>query len=139
MHNEQCGKIKVLSGELKKEIQNGIPVCRNRQLFLHHYFPALYFGVIAFTQIFDFLTARVPVLGIKNKPYINQSGAVALLAVSIAVFENNIPTSLEVFPIGSTDITNDIATGLKLPMPLAEQLKAALADMRAPRYAHEWD
>ena len=22
---------------------------------------------------------------------------------------------------------------------VAEQLKAALADMRAPRYAHEWD
>ncbi|MCX6701749.1 MAG: hypothetical protein NTX96_00950, partial [Candidatus Zambryskibacteria bacterium] len=29
--------------------------------------------------------------------------------LSIVVFENNIPISLEVFPIGSTDITNDIA------------------------------
>ena len=43
--------------------------------------------------------------------------------VSIAVFENNIPISLEVFPIGSTDITNDIALGLKVPLDEAEQIK----------------
>src|SRR3989344_102311 len=33
--------------------------------------------------------------------------------ISIVVFENNIPISLEVFPIGGADITNDIALGLK--------------------------
>ncbi len=33
--------------------------------------------------------------------------------VSIAVFEEGIPTSLKVFSIGSIDITNDIALGLK--------------------------
>lgn len=43
--------------------------------------------------------------------------------VSISVFENNIPTSLEVFPIGSNDITNDIALGLKVPLEEAEQIK----------------
>jgi cell division protein FtsA len=43
--------------------------------------------------------------------------------VSIAVFENNMPISLEVFPIGSTDITNDIALGLKVPLEEAEQVK----------------
>ena len=43
--------------------------------------------------------------------------------VSIAVFENNIPVSLEVFPIGSTDITNDIALGFKIPLEEAEQIK----------------
>lgn len=43
--------------------------------------------------------------------------------VSIAVFENNTPVSLEVFPIGSSDITNDIALGLKLPLEEAEQIK----------------
>jgi len=43
--------------------------------------------------------------------------------VSIAVFENGIPQSLEVFPIGSTDITNDIALGLKVPIEEAEQIK----------------
>ena len=54
--------------------------------------------------------------------------------VSIAVFENNIPTSLEVFPIGSTDITNDIALGLKLPLEEAEQIKiGAITGSSYPR------
>ena len=59
----------------------------------------------------------------------NQKVAGCLLAnigaetVSIVVFENNLPISLEVFPIGSTDITNDIALGLKVPIEEAETLK----------------
>ena len=43
--------------------------------------------------------------------------------ISVVVFENNIPISLEVFPIGSTDITNDIALGLKIPLEEAENIK----------------
>ncbi len=43
--------------------------------------------------------------------------------ITIVVFENNIPISLEVFPIGSTDITNDIALGLKIPLEEAENIK----------------
>jgi cell division protein FtsA len=43
--------------------------------------------------------------------------------VSIAVFENNIPISLKVFPIGGTDITNDIALGLKVSLDEAEEIK----------------
>ncbi|MBU6431368.1 MAG: cell division protein FtsA [Patescibacteria group bacterium] len=43
--------------------------------------------------------------------------------VSVAVFENNIPISLEIFPIGGIDITNDIALGLKIPLEEAERLK----------------
>jgi cell division protein FtsA len=43
--------------------------------------------------------------------------------VSIVVFENNVPISLEVFPIGSNDITNDIALGLKIPLEEAEKAK----------------
>lgn len=43
--------------------------------------------------------------------------------VSIVVFENNMPISLEVFPIGGTDITNDIALTLKIPIEEAEQIK----------------
>ncbi len=43
--------------------------------------------------------------------------------VSIIVYEDNIPISLEVFPIGSTDITNDIALGLKIPLEDAEEIK----------------
>ncbi|MBI5126511.1 MAG: cell division protein FtsA [Candidatus Taylorbacteria bacterium] len=54
--------------------------------------------------------------------------------VSIAVFENNIPISLEVFPIGSTDITNDIALGLKVPLEEAEQIKiGAITGTSYPR------
>ncbi len=43
--------------------------------------------------------------------------------MSIVVFENNIPISMEVFPIGGTDITNDIALGLKIPLEEAENIK----------------
>ena len=43
--------------------------------------------------------------------------------VSMAGFENGLPQTLEVFPIGSTDITNDIALGLKISIEEAEQIK----------------
>lgn len=43
--------------------------------------------------------------------------------VSLVVFENNIPISLEVLPIGGTDITNDIALGFKIPLEEAENIK----------------
>ncbi len=43
--------------------------------------------------------------------------------VSIVVFENNIPISLEIFPIGGSDITNDIALGLKISLEEAESIK----------------
>jgi hypothetical protein len=42
---------------------------------------------------------------------------------SISVFENNTPVSMEVFPIGGSDITNDIALGIKVPIEEAEQIK----------------
>lgn len=42
---------------------------------------------------------------------------------SMIVFENNIPISLEVFPIGSNDITNDIALGLQISLEEAEMVK----------------
>ncbi|KAF4896253.1 Dolichyl-phosphate-mannose--protein mannosyltransferase 1 [Colletotrichum viniferum] len=57
-----------------------------RQLFLHHYFPALYFGVMALCSVFDFATARVSFAGIRNNPIINRASAVAFLAFTIAVF-----------------------------------------------------
>lgn len=43
--------------------------------------------------------------------------------VSIAVFENSTPISIKIFPIGSNDITNDIALGLKIPLEEAEKIK----------------
>jgi cell division protein FtsA len=43
--------------------------------------------------------------------------------VSIVVYENYTPISLKVFPIGSSDVTNDIALGLKIPLEEAEKIK----------------
>lgn len=43
--------------------------------------------------------------------------------VSIAVFENGTPISVKVFPIGSNDVTNDIALGLKISLEDAEKVK----------------
>lgn len=45
--------------------------------------------------------------------------------VSISVFEKGKPISLHVFSIGSSDITNDIALGLKIPLEEAEELKVS--------------
>ncbi|MCK9352234.1 MAG: hypothetical protein M0P76_05620, partial [Candidatus Pacebacteria bacterium] len=54
--------------------------------------------------------------------------------VSIVVFENNIPVSLKVFPIGSTDITNDLALGLKVSLDEAENIKLGkTSDSRFPK------
>ncbi|KAL3956981.1 protein mannosyltransferase 1 [Purpureocillium lilacinum] len=57
-----------------------------RQLFLHHYFPALYFAVIALCQMFDYLTARIPGVGSRDSAVVNKIAAVSFLAVSIAAF-----------------------------------------------------
>lgn len=54
--------------------------------------------------------------------------------VSIATYENNIPISLEVFPIGSVDITHDVALGLKVSLEEAEALKTgAVTDLPVSR------
>ncbi|MBX4215547.1 pilus assembly protein PilM, partial [Candidatus Parcubacteria bacterium] len=43
--------------------------------------------------------------------------------VSMVVYENDTPVFLHVFPIGGTDITHDIALGLKIPLEEAEGIK----------------
>jgi cell division protein FtsA len=43
--------------------------------------------------------------------------------VETIVFENNLPISIGVFPIGSMDITKDIALGLKISLEEAESIK----------------
>lgn len=43
--------------------------------------------------------------------------------LSIVVYEDDKPISLEVFKIGSNDITNDIAIGLRVDLNEAEQIK----------------
>ncbi len=53
--------------------------------------------------------------------------------ISIVVYEENIPISLEVFPLGSTNITNDIALGLKIPLEEAELMKLGKSTLQFPR------
>src|SRR3989338_1172715 len=54
--------------------------------------------------------------------------------VSVVVIENNIPISLEIFPIGGVDITNDIALGFKIPLEEAENLKLkSVSESQYPR------
>ncbi len=43
--------------------------------------------------------------------------------LSILVFENSVPISIKVFPVGGADITNDLALGLRISPEDAEQLK----------------
>ena len=43
--------------------------------------------------------------------------------VSIVVFENGVPITLEVFPMGGVQVTNDIALGLRIPLEEAESVK----------------
>jgi cell division protein FtsA len=52
--------------------------------------------------------------------------------VSIAVFENAALIGLSVFPIGSTDITNDIALGFRISLEEAENIKTGTS--LAPSY-----
>ncbi|KIX06467.1 uncharacterized protein Z518_04443 [Rhinocladiella mackenziei CBS 650.93] len=57
-----------------------------RQLFLHHYFPALYFAIIAMCQIFDFVFNRISSLGLKPYPEIGRTLAALFVAFAIGVF-----------------------------------------------------
>ena len=43
--------------------------------------------------------------------------------LSIIVYDNDIPISVKVFPIGATDITSAIALTFQIPLPEAEQMK----------------
>ncbi|HEX8993704.1 MAG TPA: cell division protein FtsA [Candidatus Paceibacterota bacterium] len=43
--------------------------------------------------------------------------------LSMAVFEDDAPISMKVFPTGASDIASDLALGLKIPLEEAEQLK----------------
>ncbi|KAI1325685.1 dolichyl-phosphate-mannose-protein mannosyltransferase 1 [Xylariaceae sp. FL0255] len=57
-----------------------------RQLFLHHYFPALFFAILAVCQIYEFVTTRFPIPGVRENPIVNKVGVVAILAASGVVF-----------------------------------------------------
>ncbi len=64
-------------------------------------------------------------IALSEKQKIVGSGLVNIGAetVSTAIFENGLLMSLHTFSIGSSDITNDIALGLKIPLEQAENFK----------------
>ncbi len=54
--------------------------------------------------------------------------------ISLIVYEDSVPISLQVFPVGSSDITSDLALKLQVPIQEAEQLKIGnLSDSQIPR------
>jgi len=57
-----------------------------RQLFLHHYFPALYFAIMALCQIYDFGANRIAAFGLKTRPEISRALIVLFLGFCIATF-----------------------------------------------------
>ncbi|KAI9654402.1 MAG: hypothetical protein M1829_000933 [Trizodia sp. TS-e1964] len=57
-----------------------------RQLFLHHYFPALYFAIIALCQIYDFTTNRISGVGLRERPAIGKALALIFLVLSVVAF-----------------------------------------------------
>lgn len=57
-----------------------------RQLFLHHYLPALYFAIMALCQISDHIFHRVTELPFAKRPTVGRGFVAAFLALSITVF-----------------------------------------------------
>ncbi|MCB9809246.1 cell division protein FtsA [Candidatus Nomurabacteria bacterium] len=90
-------------------------------------------------EVFDMVAAP---LAIHNSvlSYNDRKAGAAVIDIgsetsSIMVFDDARPISLEVFPIGSTDITNDIALGFQISLDEAEQLKkGTLQPSRARKY-----
>lgn len=48
---------------------------------------------------------------------------------SILVYENNNPTLISILPVGSNDITNDIALGLQISLEEAEEIKIGVSGL----------
>lgn len=57
--------------------------------------------------------------------------------LALTVFENSLPLSVKVFPVGSNDITNDIALGMKIPLEEAEKIKRGSSSSYSKRKLDE--
>ncbi|PGH09533.1 dolichyl-phosphate-mannose-protein mannosyltransferase [Blastomyces parvus] len=58
-----------------------------RQLFLHHYFPSLYFAILAFCQVVDYGVNRISLSGaVKSKRVIGKIFMVVFVVLSIVTF-----------------------------------------------------
>jgi dolichyl-phosphate-mannose-protein mannosyltransferase len=65
----------------------------SRQLFLHHYLPALYFAIIALCQVYDFVANRISSLGLRQRPEVGKGIMVLFLCLSITAFTLYAPLS----------------------------------------------
>ena len=52
---------------------------------------------------------------------------------TVITYENGLPISLESFGVGGNDITNDIALGLKVSLPEAEEIKKGMVRTEYPK------
>lgn len=57
-----------------------------RQLFLHHYLPALYFAIMALCQIYDFGFHRIRSFGLRENPAIGNAIAAVFVVLAVVVF-----------------------------------------------------
>ncbi len=80
-------------------------------------------GVEPINEIASPIAAAEIALGEKQKMVGCALVNIGAETVSMAVFEDGMPIYVHAFNIGSTDITNDIALGLKIPLEEAESLK----------------
>lgn len=57
-----------------------------RQLFLHHYLPALYFAIMALCQFYDFFFMRIRSIGLRETPIIGKTVAALFVLAAVFVF-----------------------------------------------------
>lgn len=118
---EILGRIEGLHGN-KLEVKTLFVTCSSQHL-------EDLLAVIAEAKIETIDVIASPIAGshiaLSEKQKIVGSGLVNIGSetVSLAVFENGSLTFLNTFSIGSSDITNDIALGLKIPLEKAESFK----------------
>ncbi len=74
-------------------------------------------------MIFDPIAASRAVLSKSQKELGVVLVDIGCGTTSVAVYEENKLLALQIFPVGGGSITNDIAVGLKVPVPLAEAIK----------------
>ncbi len=86
----------------------------------------------------DDIVASPLAAGITNLTKLQKTSGSVLLNIgaqttSAVVFEETIPISLKVFPLGSNDITNDIALGFQISLEDAEKIKTGQVPFDGPK------
>lgn len=80
-------------------------------------------GLIVEDVVASPLAASLPTLNTTQKAAGCVLANIGSQTTSVIVFEDDHPISLQVFPLGSDDVTRDIALGLRIPLEEAERMK----------------